>query len=495
MILNGAGREARRPAFRLTQGRGRLTRKWRARSRRGVSEVVATIILLALTVTLFAAIFAWVNTFPPPPAQNSNQFQASIVTGTNGSSGCTTPACKTVVTSLSVLHLAGPAVTSAASIYIKSANNPLGPEFKAYTLAQGGIPSGKVWNLGQTWTYTFATGLQPVLPDNLTVSIITASQLLFSVILPGQGFVFPPTFLSTYTVPATPTIGQSFTVYAALSGTVTTNSVYVNLGGIPGMSGTSEPMTVGPTGVYSISSSGFGTSSANGTYYAIFNASNSAGQATTSALAITIYPVTSGSSSPTLALSVVQGAVSSSVTATGAAYGATNPIALTFDGSTLTLTSCSSGTLSSGKTSVTPSSGGFSCTFAVPAGNPGGTYTIVAAQLNSGQSAAALFIIVPALTSPTSGSTFAPSSSMTISGTGFSVGGTVAAYFYYEATSGTYTNATVTCASGSLTPTSTGTLSCTYTVPSGVHSGNHSATLSVEDIATGRWVVVSVTTT
>jgi len=39
-----------------------------------VSDVVATILLLALTVTLFASIFAFVTSFPSPPAQNSNQF-------------------------------------------------------------------------------------------------------------------------------------------------------------------------------------------------------------------------------------------------------------------------------------------------------------------------------------------------------------------------------------------------------------------------------------
>jgi hypothetical protein len=463
-----------------------------------VSEVVATIILLALTVTLFAAIFAWVNTFPAPPAQNSSQFQASIATGTNSSASCTTAVCKYVVVSISILHLAGPSVSPYASIYLKSANNPLGPEFKTYSLTQGGISSGTVWSLGQTWYYPFPSGLQPVLPDNITVYVISANQLLFSIILPGQGFTFPPTFLATSVTPGQPSIGQAFTVSASLSGTVTSNSVYVSFAGIPGFTSSSPvAMALGGNGVYTLSSSGLGTSTTSGTYYAVFNASNAAGQATTTALSITIYPASGGSSGPSLTLSPSQGPGESTVTATGTGFSSTSSVALTLYGSTVTMTSCSSGTLSASDTSVTPtSSGGFVCTFGISLTMAAGTYTVFATPLTTGQSASALFTVTtPTLTSPTSGSSFAKGNTMTISGTGFSVSSTVKAYFLYHTSSTATTNATVTCATGSLSTSATGTFTCTYTVPNNVYTSMESATLSVEDLSTGRWVTVALTTT
>ena len=86
------------------------------RRRRGVSDVIATILLLALTVTLFGAIFAFVTSFPSPPAQSNNQFQASLFYPSNGSASW--------IAGVRIVHLAGPATPGSALIYLHSANQP-----------------------------------------------------------------------------------------------------------------------------------------------------------------------------------------------------------------------------------------------------------------------------------------------------------------------------------------------------------------------------------
>ena len=126
----------RRPA----KSRWRVRRRHRA-GRRGVSDVVATILLLALTVTLFASIFAFVTQFPPPPSQNNNQFQASLIYTSSGLN----------ITTIQIVHLAGPSVPGIGQIYLKSATQPNAPEFTSpldpYTVSSG-IGGAGTWNLG-----------------------------------------------------------------------------------------------------------------------------------------------------------------------------------------------------------------------------------------------------------------------------------------------------------------------------------------------------------
>ncbi len=270
-----------------------LRRRRTQKSRRAVSDVVATILLLALTVVLFSTIFAAVTSFPSPPAQNANQFQAQIIQETNTSNTNNPYMAK----GLSILHLAGPEVPASALIYIKSAGYPNGPEFKSpYHLSAGGI-SGTTWNLGQTWYLTNFTGTcttnpgdicNPILPDNLTVYIISGSSLLFSVVLPGTVINTPPTFVTVYTTPSVPAVGESFTVYAAILGVSSTNTVRLNLSGIPG----------GPTASVAMSYSGTaglwyyrltaGLTTTPGSYYGFLTASTTSGLTGTASVPVTI---------------------------------------------------------------------------------------------------------------------------------------------------------------------------------------------------------------
>ncbi len=278
----------------------RRFRGWRGSSRaRGVSDVVATILLLALTVVLFSAIFAFVTSFPSPPAQNSNQFQASIVQAANGTGtkcgGLTSTSPCTMALSFNILHLAGPAIGGNALIYLKSSVHPLGYEFSSpYTLTSGGITSG-LWSLGQTWSLTafpcsatVLTGCNPILPDNITVYITAGSQLLFSAVIPGVLINSPPTFLSVATVPSTPAIGEGFTVDATISNIASTASVQLNLGYVPGFAtGTVESMSYSATTGFWSYTVGAGNTTTSGSYYATISATYN-GLTGTSSVPITI---------------------------------------------------------------------------------------------------------------------------------------------------------------------------------------------------------------
>jgi len=268
--------------------------------RRGVSDVVATILLLALTVTLFASIFAFVTAFPSPPSQNNNQFQATMIYTNN----------LKYVSAIHILHLAGPSVPGTALIYLKSATQPSSPEFlNPYTVASESPAAGTVtgfttWNLGQVWNLTFTNSAtyQPSASGNITIYIVSASQLLFSVILPGTPLSSPPTIVSTAISPANPWVGDPFTVYATVAGSYTSNSVYVNLAAVPGGPSTAQLMTQNSQGQWTyLVSAG---ASANGTYYGFVNASNGAGQQATGAVVITISN-TGGTSGPPISVGVV----------------------------------------------------------------------------------------------------------------------------------------------------------------------------------------------
>jgi flagellin-like protein len=270
--------------------------------RRGVSEVVATIILLALTVVLFASIFAWVTSFPTPAPQSTTQFSANFVLTANQS----------YVQALQITHLAGPSVSGSTLIYLKSAYHPGAPEFQNPITASVGLPNPTTWNLGQTFNYTFPCPAhacqQPQLPDNITILLVQNDQLIFSTILPGTLIAVPPNFVATSITPAQPAVGAGFSISAVVSGTTNGAPVYVTLSNIPGLSATyptAQKMT------YSAATNRWtfavpaGDTTANGTYYAFVNITNAAGQTATAGVAITIYSSGGGSSSSTLSVAVV----------------------------------------------------------------------------------------------------------------------------------------------------------------------------------------------
>jgi FlaG/FlaF family flagellin (archaellin) len=182
--------------------------RWRRGSRRrsrAVAEVVGTILILALTVVLFSAIFFFVNTFPRPPTQTANQFSASPVFGTSGG--------KQTISGIRILHLTGPDVISNPTQIYLFAQVPYTALCPAggCTVSQGLPGNPPVWTLGQTWNITF--GVSIFTPNNVSVTIISSSVLLYSQNVPGLITNYPPIFLNVWTS-KTNACGQAEPVHA-----------------------------------------------------------------------------------------------------------------------------------------------------------------------------------------------------------------------------------------------------------------------------------------
>jgi len=147
----------------------------RTSNHRAVSDVVGTILLLALTVTLFSSIFFFVSTFPTPPPQPSNQFSAYLTYTVSGTT--------TKIVGVTILHLAGPAVPGSSLIYLYSSAQPT--RFTSPFTVASGTNNSANWNLGQNWYLNLTTyGL--TVPDNITISLVTSTELLFRTTLPGS---------------------------------------------------------------------------------------------------------------------------------------------------------------------------------------------------------------------------------------------------------------------------------------------------------------------
>ncbi len=245
----------------------RVRRGWRARAgkaRRGVSDVVATILLLGLTVTLFASIFAFVTRFPSPPAQSVDQFQASLVTSDSK------------ITELKILQSGGPLVPESDHVYLVASRTVTNWQFSQalgipVSWGTGNVTTG--WGTGQYWTTTFNPTL--AVPTNITIYIVSPDNLLFTTTVPGTTPNEPAVVTGAYTDPTNPGLHKGFQIFADVSGSSTNLKFNISFAGIPGLSTLGTPsMTYNSTAdawYYQVAS---GESTTNGTYIAFIQGTN-----------------------------------------------------------------------------------------------------------------------------------------------------------------------------------------------------------------------------
>jgi type IV pilin/CARDB protein len=276
-------------------GSSRWRRSAARRNRRGVSDVVATILLLALTVTLFASVFFFINTFPRPPPQPANQFSATLTYGGGGGAS---------ILYVNILHLAGPTIAGATTlqtaVYLQSAAKP-SAFATPFTLGYG-LNGSTTWALGQTWRGNVTSYLLTV-PDNITISVIAQNQLLFRITLPGSNPNTPPIFSQAGVNPTTPAVSTTFTVFVGITdNNLKLNSVFVNFSQLPGVvgSGLAQMSLLATSGLWVYSVAGGSTSS--GTFYIFVNATDLSGLQNSIAIPVTIS--NSGGSASTLSIQV-----------------------------------------------------------------------------------------------------------------------------------------------------------------------------------------------
>ncbi len=239
--------------------------------------MVGTILLLGLTVTLFSSIFFFVSTFPTPSPQPADQFSARLVYNAAG----------TQIVGVNVLHLAGPTVPTTALVYLYASGAPTA--FPSPFTVASGLNGSTSWNLGQSW-YADVTSAALPAAENLTISVVTSTQLLFRVTLPGQTLAAAPTFVRVLISPTTPQVGEAFSVSVQITDpTLNTHSVYANLSLLPGIPGTGlVAMTFSAvTGLWSYNVAS-GTTSSTGTFYLFVNATDASGIRNSIAFTVTI---------------------------------------------------------------------------------------------------------------------------------------------------------------------------------------------------------------
>lgn len=213
-----------------TRGRG-------IRGARGVSEVLGTILILALTVTLFSSIFFFVNTFPKPATQPSSQFQGQLYYSYASKGTHTWVNVSNVV----ITHLGGPTIYNYNTIiYVVSQAHPQNTT-ATYTLTSGGLGagSGASWGTGQVWNLSLVNaGVHLAIPDNITVTIVAGGLVVYRQTLPGSNPTIPPVFDQEGTSPGSPVVNSPFSIYVQITDPflpTTSHKVYLNIT-TPGLS-------------------------------------------------------------------------------------------------------------------------------------------------------------------------------------------------------------------------------------------------------------------
>ncbi len=197
-----------------------------------------------------------------------------------------------------------------------------------------------------------------------------------------------------------------------------------------------------------------------GTKGTTVTATDAGGQKSTSAFLVT---------TPAIVVAPNQGPIGATLVLAGAGFSVSSKVGVVFDG--VTISSCKLGSLTTG------SAGLFACTFGVPSGTSGTTVT--ATDVGGAKATATFTVTTPKIT--LSASSGAVGSSVTVSGTGFSVLGTVALVFDGVTVS--------SCKTGSLTTGGAGTFSCSFKVPSGTSGTTVTATDPGGQVAVGKFTV------
>ncbi len=229
-----------------------------------ISEVVGTILILAMTVVLFSTIIIWVSTIPTPVAQTRVDIQASLTIRYSATG-------QEIGDWINMTHQGGESMpASSTQIYITD-QRPSGTTTNyvvhlamfrtvAANLSYGMLDgTGQSWNVGQRFTY-FSGSLNSA--DKVTVTIVDLSRsivLWTSTLNPPAGSR-PPIFLNVWAArnnfgtPLAVETGVSFYVFAQVmdpSGQQYVSSVNATLTYYYGQPNCANPVPMyddGPTG-------------------------------------------------------------------------------------------------------------------------------------------------------------------------------------------------------------------------------------------------------
>jgi len=208
----------------------------------GVSEVIGTILILAMTVVLFSSIIIWVSSIPVPTAQTRLDMESSMnpVYNTGGVE---------IAVNITIRHLGGERLQPIPTrIYVQSVRgtNPPTTDIVLLHPYNGALatPSGLVdgsdnyWDVGERWAYkSFSIKSS----DSISVTIVdlTKSLVEWRSAINGATGARPPVFVEKWAdgVPSTSGVDPvqeriGFYLYARVidpDGDLNPNSVYAQL--------------------------------------------------------------------------------------------------------------------------------------------------------------------------------------------------------------------------------------------------------------------------
>ncbi|MBI4415432.1 MAG: type IV pilin N-terminal domain-containing protein, partial [Euryarchaeota archaeon] len=212
-----------------------MRKKW---CNSGVSEVVGTILILLMTVVLFASIIVWVSTIPTPQASIRLDMDGQLSPFFDGAGNW-------AGANITVVHRGGERLLDFRTTIFLLVQR--GGAFTSESLTTRGevlgLPYGidgpdTDWDTGERWTYTNYS-LLPTDLVQVTVVDTIRSLILWNEPLLGPEGAHPPLFVEKWAdrLPETPTIDvlwtrRTFGIHARVSdadGDLNRNSVYVYL--------------------------------------------------------------------------------------------------------------------------------------------------------------------------------------------------------------------------------------------------------------------------
>src|SRR5881409_2802046 len=123
----------------------------------GVSEVIGTILILAMTVVLFSVIIVWVSAIPTPAAQARTDMQSVM-------NPIYSPLGVEIGVNITLTHQGGEALQPVPTIiYVTSQRGTNTPQtdivilhkFNGFLVTPSGLLDGtdSVWDIGERWAY------------------------------------------------------------------------------------------------------------------------------------------------------------------------------------------------------------------------------------------------------------------------------------------------------------------------------------------------------
>ncbi|MEM4264574.1 MAG: FG-GAP-like repeat-containing protein [Thermoplasmata archaeon] len=149
----------------------KFKKKW---SDRGVSEVIGTILMLAITVVLFSTIMVSVMSLPAPQQRPNADFLATLAFQSGNTAY------------LNITHIGGETLFAASAriIVIKDVTNSA-----TYTLSDGGVTGD--WDISEMWSKQLSDVTTSTRVEATVVDLDTNSMIWSSLVTGGQQSLYP----------------------------------------------------------------------------------------------------------------------------------------------------------------------------------------------------------------------------------------------------------------------------------------------------------------